>query len=164
MGVDLSFPECMKYNDQDCHEFELKEIETDKVEEFMTIANEQNTPTGLQDFYGLWYMNGNPLADEVVSVAGSTFDKDKNSYSLKVYNEKVWTWSPTIAGRMLYAAVRQTGLTYKIIKSNDDTYNVTPMIHVPAYLSGLELSIPNVIVDFEIKRTEDVDVWSRPSK
>ncbi len=155
---------CWKYNEQDCRDFSLQEIKTDEVEKFLTIGTKQNVPKGLDDFHGLWYMNGNPLADEVLSFAGAKFDAQQNAYLARVYDEKIWTWSPNTAGRTLYQAVRQTGLTYKIVKEDDATYQVTPLIFLPEYLLGVELSIPALLADFEIKKTEDPDVWMRPSK
>jgi hypothetical protein len=164
MGLSLSFPKCIRYNEQDCRNFQLQEINTDEVEKFLTISTSENTPKGLEDFHGLWYMNGNPLADELVSVAGTKYDAKEDAYFLRVYDEKIWTWSPNLAGRTLYSAVRQTGLTYKFKKQDPNTYQVTPLVFLPEYLLGVELSIPELLADFEIVRTEDPDLWMRPSK
>jgi hypothetical protein len=58
--------------------FELIEIRSEQVDQEMIIAGESSgIPEVLQ---GLWWMDGNPLPDEVISLGGSTWDPETRSH------------------------------------------------------------------------------------
>jgi hypothetical protein len=156
---------CLRYNTQDCRDFSLQSFLSDGIENQLTIGTTANMPAELaDDFAGLWYMNGNPLPDEILSFAGVKKDEKKGDYFARVYDEKIWTWSDNISGRLLYEAVRTTALTYRIKKVNSTAYHVTPTFFLPPYLLNLPISISDAFVEFLIVRTADPNLWARPSK
>lgn len=155
--------DCLIYNKQDCRQFKLEEFRSDQVQNVMTIGNEKNMPAEFaKDFSGLFYMYGNPLDDEVLSLAG-TVREDDGSYSTRVYDDGHWTWNSNTGGRLLYQFCRDNALTYYIKKLNETAYQITPVFYVAPILQGRRLEIPKQIAEFLIVKTSNPNVWSRPS-
>ncbi|KAI8913361.1 hypothetical protein EDD86DRAFT_104479 [Gorgonomyces haynaldii] len=154
---------CVLYNKEDCRDFKLQSFKTEDVASYLTIGTEANIPAALQDFTGLWYMNGNPLADECLSFAGVKWDEKEQAYLAKVYDEKIWTWDDNIQGRVLYQAVRTAGLTYAITAVNATTYHVKPLLRLPGYLLNKDVAIGDMLAEFLIMKTEDPNQWRRAS-
>lgn len=83
---------------------------------FLPPANASNTPTELPpDLHGIYHMRGNPLPDSLVSFAGAVFKPSSNSFWLRVYDDRSWTWHGNLAGWILYFLVWYTGLEYEIV-------------------------------------------------
>lgn len=118
----------------------------------------------VEDFGGVWYMEGNPLADECLSFANMKWDAKKKSYISRVYEEAVWTWSPVRQGVELYTAVRTLALTYSMTKTNATTYHVKPLLYTPEYMIGTEIEVPEMVAEFDIVRTQDPNLWIRVTK
>ncbi|KAJ3311452.1 hypothetical protein HDV04_004054 [Boothiomyces sp. JEL0838] len=153
---------CFLYNNQDCRDFTLYQVPTDQIENHIIIGDETNVPAGLSDFHGVWYMNGNPLADECLSFAKTVANAD-GTWTARVYDENIWSWDPNFDGKVLYDAVRTFALTYVLKKVTNDKIHVTPTIFTPNYLLGQKVSIGDMLAEFEIVRTADPNLWLRPS-
>lgn len=152
--------QCLIYNKNDCRSFDLVRIPTDKVEHAMKYGNNSNVPEGLELFHGLWYMDGNRVRDEVMSFAGATvWPHAPDTWEMKVYDEKVWSFSPGIRGRALYAQVRQMGFTWRITKVNETAFLFTPVFQLPAVMLNLKFPISKHITKFMLLKTSDPDVW-----
>lgn len=126
----------------------------------MKIGNETNLPPGLEELHGLWYMNGNKIRDEVMSFAGATpWGNATNVWELKVYDERIWTFSNSIRGRLLYARIRQSGFTWRIRKLNDGRFRFKPVFKLPAYLLSVTFPINRLISTFVLEKSPDEDYW-----
>jgi hypothetical protein len=153
---------CFKYHASDCREFKLESWPSIGIENQMTIGNSENMPAELaDDFSGIWYMNGNPLADELVSFANVEKDPKTGGYLRRVYDEKIWTWSNNSEGIKLYKNVRTFGLTYLMTKVNSTHYNVKPILKLPTYLFNAQIPIGRQLVVFDVVRTSDPNIWLR---
>ncbi|KAJ2996171.1 hypothetical protein HDV02_006754 [Globomyces sp. JEL0801] len=152
---------CFRYHDQDCRDFKLTEVPTDGIENHLTVANEFNMDKEFsQDFGGIWYMNGNGIADECISFVGT--NKQGSAYVGRVY-EGGFTFNSNDDGRSLYNSIRTYGLTYYTYKKNSQVYHVNPHIYIPEYLLGEEIIIPDMIANFDVVRTPDPNLWIRNS-
>eukprot|EP01062_Namystynia_karyoxenos_P048748 TRINITY_DN37228_c0_g1_i1.p1 TRINITY_DN37228_c0_g1~~TRINITY_DN37228_c0_g1_i1.p1 ORF type:complete len:233 (+),score=63.28 TRINITY_DN37228_c0_g1_i1:76-774(+) len=141
----------------DCTSYRLKSFPTLEVDSgrYITIADRSNTPAGVPDsLLGVHYMDGNPLADELVSFAGCEWEEATNTCNIQVYGERVWGWSDNNDGEMLYWVVRQTALVYKVKFNSEKTFaEVTPT-------SNNKLEIPRVFVKFDMYLGDD-NTWVR---
>ncbi|KAJ3311453.1 hypothetical protein HDV04_004055 [Boothiomyces sp. JEL0838] len=153
---------CFLYNNQDCRDFTLYEVRSDEIEKHMIIGDSTNVPAGLSEFHGIWYMNGNPLADECLSFANIK-DNHDGTYTSRVYDQNIWSWDPNFDGKALYDGVRDFALTYIIKQTNANSYHVTPTIFTPNYLFGQNVTVGDMLAEFDIVRTNDPDLWLRPS-
>ncbi|KAI8901410.1 hypothetical protein BC833DRAFT_578053 [Globomyces pollinis-pini] len=152
---------CFLYHSRDCREFKFIEVPTNEIEKHITIGNESNMPKELvEDFSGVWYMNGNPLADEVLTFANI---KATNGGWENLVYDGTFTFDANDNGRLLYNGVRTYGLTYYVTKSSSQAYHVTPKIFTPEYLLNQEITIPSLLANFDIVRTADPNLWLRPS-
>lgn len=127
-------------------------------------SDETNTPESLQ---GLWWMDGNPLPDEVISFASAQFepktDDNGNLFyeaAVAVYDSNIWSWHDTLAGRSLYRVVESQKLTY-ILRFNEDftSASIIPRIKPVAVLGSL--TIPqSMLITFDLNKLNE-DEWSR---
>jgi len=151
----------------DIGNYMLQSVPHADIDQYLPLGNDSTgTPDNLQ---GLWWMDGNPLADEVVSFASATFvpvygENGEVSYAttLAVYDEGVWTWHDSPAGRLLYDVVNRTKLTYYGVFNADFTFGqVTPII--TPLPEGAPVALPpSMIVDFTMTKVAP-DEWSRDS-
>ena len=149
-------------------DYELISVPNREIDRHIPIGSDQTqTPVNLQ---GLWWMDGNPLADKIVSFATVRFTDVKNSAgetighrtTLPVYDQGVWSWDDSDKGLLLYAIVYQVKLTYEGYFNADYTHgDVTPVIQpLP---KGKRLEIPqSVIVNFTMTKVAP-DEFSRDS-
>ena len=147
--------------------YKLQSVPHENIEEHILIgSDETGTPKNLQ---GLWWMDGNPLADEVVSFASAQIepiyeDEELTGYkaNIPVYDEGIWSWHDSFGGRLLYRAVENSRLVYEGIFDIDFTHGeVTPIIKLFSVFP--ELQIPqSMIVNFSMTQVSE-DEWSRDS-
>ncbi len=137
--------------------FALEEFSSDQVERLMRLpTRESGIPEVLQ---GLWWMDGNPLPDKVISFGGSDWDAARRQTRIRVFGEGVWTWHPDLAGRSAYEFARRTRLTYEIQFNDDLTFGtITPIF----FLGGRELRAPQSLVKFTVRFISD-GLWLRES-
>ncbi len=147
--------------------YELASVPHDGIEEYMVAgSNDTNTPANLQ---GLWWMNGNPLADEIVSFASADFTdivKDGEVVGheayIPVYDQGVWSWHDSLPGRILYSEVLRTRLVYHAVFNADYTYgDVTPISKALPILPRLEI-MQSLLLKFSMKQVSP-DEFSRDS-
>lgn len=146
--------------------YELKSVPHEIAHEEMTIGSDAtNTPEALQ---GIWWMNGNPLADELVSFASVEWQPiEENGEvvgykgSLPVYDAKVWSWHDSHAGKKLYDLVRSTKLVYVAEFNKDFSYGVV----TPTFQFGSHRPIgipPTKFLTFAMRKVSD-DEYARDS-
>ncbi len=136
----------------------------DVIEHMIVGSDETNTPENLQ---GLWWMNGNPLADEVVSFAGVKWEEIAENGevvgyvgTLPVYDQAVWTWHDSVAGRALYKAVLDAKLVYKARFNKDFTSGVvTPTLQPGHKLFEI---MPSKLLEFRMEQV-DANEFARDS-
>jgi hypothetical protein len=146
--------------------YEMKSVPHEDAYLEMTVGNDStNTPEALQ---GIWWMNGNPLADELVSFASVKWEAiEENGEivgyrgSLPVYDAKVWSWHDSHAGKKLYDLVRSTKLVYVAEFNKDFSYGVvTPTFQFgPLPPFGIP---PTKFLTFAMRKVSD-DEYSRDS-
>ncbi|MCG8417587.1 MAG: hypothetical protein MJE77_06535 [Proteobacteria bacterium] len=108
-------------------DYELCVVEHKDIDQALRIGSDAtHTPDSLQ---GLWWMDGNPLPDEVVSFAGAEFielmeDGVLVGYRaiIKIYGEGVWSWHHSREGYLLYGAARATRAEFHIEFNPDFTF------------------------------------------
>ncbi|HYX34386.1 MAG TPA: hypothetical protein VE954_14880 [Oligoflexus sp.] len=126
----------------------------DVIEHMIVGSDDTNTPENLQ---GLWWMDGNPLPDEVVSFAGTKWeevveDGELVGYvgTLPVYDQAVWTWHDSPEGRAVYKAVLKAKLVYKARFNKDFTSGVvTPTIQPGHKLFEI---MPSKLLEFRMEQ------------
>jgi hypothetical protein len=144
--------------------YELISVPHEDIDSHLTIGTDaNNTPKNLQ---GLWWMNGNPLADEVVSFAGAQWrevveggEVVGHEGTLPVFDEGVWSWHDSTAGRLLYSLVLANRLVYVATFNKDFTKGVVvPRINPIGPLPQVTLP-PSLLVTFtrpRLTRTNSV--------
>ena len=128
--------------------YRLVEVPSSSADAFMPIAGPRTgLPASLQ---GLFWMDGNPLPDKLVSFGASSWDAATRTTRIKVYDEGIWSWHGDLAGRALYGFVRAVELTYEL-QFNEalDFAEITPILHV----SGKTVRVPSSIVRFTARLT-----------
>ncbi|KAI8847977.1 hypothetical protein BC829DRAFT_395154 [Chytridium lagenaria] len=156
---------CIRYNTDDCRNFKLISVDSTKVDTYITVANSTNVhPRVPKALHGAFYMKGNPLPDEVLSIAGGRYDEKENAYYLRVYDEGMWSWSDNFEGKLLYESVRTFGLTYKMTWNKDETvFQVYPTFNLPLWLGNGDITIKEVFANFTILTTNDPNYFIRRS-
>lgn len=143
--------------------YNLLSFPHERVDEFLTIGSDDtSTPPSLQ---GLWWMDGNPASDEVLSFAGATFSPIEDDGKvvgyealIPVYEEGIWSWHDTFKGRLTYRAVEASKLVYRATFNEDFTHSdVEPVV------GPLSLKIPqSVALSFTMTQISE-DEWVRDS-
>ncbi|MBC7658267.1 MAG: hypothetical protein H7249_01010 [Chitinophagaceae bacterium] len=126
--------------------YELRKIPLRDIDHQMAIGSDvTGTPKNLQ---GLWWMDGNPMADEVMSFASTEWTdilKDGevvgHTASIPVYDQGVWSWHDSFAGRCMYEWALGAHLRYNLSFNEDFTDgHVTPEIKPFAMRHGMKPS------------------------
>ncbi|MFW7379988.1 MAG: hypothetical protein ACOH5I_14335 [Oligoflexus sp.] len=149
------------------NEYKMLSFPHEEVDSYLQIGNFlTGTPENLQ---GLWWMDGNPLADEVISFAGAKFDPIVENGELigyganiPVFDEGIWTWHDTLAGRFLYSLIQGAQVRYLAVFNPDFTYGeVVPYLQPLKPLPGFEIP-SSMLVNFTMTQV-DANEWSRDS-
>lgn len=137
--------------------YQLVAFASEDADQVMTIGDgSTGIPPALQ---GLWWMDGNPLADKLVSFGASPWSPDTGQTSIVVYGEAIWSWHGDLEGRALYASVRAADLVYEVDYDEDLTFaTITPTVKV----GPVRVRVPASIVRFTATRISD-DLWLRHS-
>ncbi len=140
--------------------YELVSVPHSEIDSHLVIGSDATgTPANLQ---GLWWMNGNPLPDEVVSFAGMSWtdiveDGEVVGHRgfVPVYDEGVWSWHDSVYGRGLYDLVLQNKLTYEVVFNADYTEaQVTPRAKLFGLVPQVTLP-PSMLVDFDMRLVDE---------
>jgi hypothetical protein len=147
--VSVSLPDFTRYH--------LVPFRSDGIDQQMAIANGSNgVPAALN---GLWWMDGNPLPDKVVSFANAKWNEDERLATIEVYSDRVWSWHGDAKGLALYTFVRKFELVYEL--SFDETRKfavIVPVIRIGA----VRVRVPESIVKFTAREIQD-GLWLRES-
>ncbi|MGK3983587.1 hypothetical protein WME99_11165 [Sorangium sp. So ce136] len=138
-------------------DYELVEVRSDQVDREMLLASESSgIPEALQ---GLFWMDGNPLPDEVISLGRSTWHRETSTTRIHVYDERIWSWHADLQGRGLYALARATRLVYELRFNADLTFgDIVPFVS----LAGKRVRVPEQLTRFTMRRVSE-DHWLRDS-
>lgn len=143
----------------------LKSVPHELAYKEMTVGSDAtNTPEALQ---GIWWMNGNPLADELVSFASVKWQPIEDNGevvgytgSLPVYDSKVWSWHDSKGGKTLYKAVLAAKLVYVAQFNKDFSYGiVTPTFKVGPIPVKID---PSKLLTFAMRKVSENE-YSRDS-
>ena len=145
--------------------YETMEVPHEDIDQHLIIGNEDNgVPENLS---GLWWMKGNPLADEVISLAHTQFSPVFEEGSLvgytgeiPVYDEGIWTFHANNAGYGLYNAAKGSNLKYVVTFNPDFTYG-----EIRARFSGFAWFFQgaiNNLINFSMTKISE-NVWERKS-
>jgi|GEM_PF-3287804 hypothetical protein len=141
-------------------QYGLLPVAHDQIDLFMVRGTpENNTPEALQ---GLWWMNGNPLPDEIVSFAGVEWQEIVENGAvvgyrgaLPVYDEGVWSWHKSAFGRGLYNFVLSSRLVYVAEFNKDFSAGIVTPTFEP-FGSGKDFEIPaSNFVTFAMNKVDD---------
>jgi len=148
--------------------YELASVPSVDIDQYLPIGSAATgTPENLQ---GLFWMDGNPLADKIVSLAQVEFTDVTNEagelvgHTMKfpVYDQGVWTWDDTEKGHFLYSLVHKFQLTYEGHFNADYTYGqISPIIRPLPHHSPVEIP-SSLLVDFMMTKIAP-DEFSRDS-
>ncbi|KAJ3106339.1 hypothetical protein HDU97_006537 [Phlyctochytrium planicorne] len=160
---------CIRYNTQDCREFKLFQVNSADVDKHIIVANASNVPKEVPTFlHGAFYMKGNSLADEVLSIANGWYDDKQKAYFVRTYEANTWSWDDSVQGKLLYDSVRTFGLTYKLTWGTPDTnalnvIQVEPIFYAPAWLGNGDITIKEYYANFTVIPTPDPNFFIRRS-
>lgn len=146
------------FDDSEAGDYQLIEIPSDRVDEEMRIAG---ASSGIPDtLQGLWWMDGNPLPDEVISFGASTWSAAEQATRIRVYGQRIWSWHGNILGRLLYHMARMSRLVYELHFDPDLTLGtITPNISV----LGARFRVPESLLRLTLRRKGD-GLWLRESR
>ncbi len=130
--------------------YRLVEVPSNQADQYMPVANDRTgLPASLQ---GLFWMDGNPLPDKLVSFGSSTWDAASRTTRIKVYDEGIWSWHGDAQGRALYAFVRAVELIYELKFDEALTLaEITPILRI----AGKTVRVPSAIVRFTARVVGD---------
>lgn len=136
---------------------EILVVPSDELDQYMLPGSAADgLPEVLQ---GLFWMDGNPNPDELISFANSDWNEAEKTASIKVYDADIWSWHDDFAGRALYELALRTELTYKF-KFSDDLSQMTIKPYIN--LAGLSLAPPEFLLKFGSRYVSD-KLWIRES-
>lgn len=136
----------------------LQSFRAEAVTETMLSRNPQ--PDFPEKLQGLWWMDGNPLPDNVVSFAAASFDPNTRILTLPVYAPGTVSFDDSREGRLALAAVQTLKYHYEIEFNDDLTFGrLTTVLGVGA----LAVHAPVVLTDYVMEELQD-GLWIRKSK
>ncbi|MBC7532018.1 MAG: hypothetical protein H7318_10600 [Oligoflexus sp.] len=147
--------------------FDLVSVAHNEIDTHLVPGSDATgTPEALQ---GLWWMNGNPLADEVLSFASAQWSDIEvdgevvgHQALIPVFDQGIWSWHDSIAGRVLYNLVLKSRLTYHVTFDLNFTHGqVTPLLKPISFIPGIELPA-SMLVDFKMNAVTEGE-YSRDS-
>ncbi len=140
--------------------YDLKSVSHEDLDQELLAGSDlTGTPKNLQ---GLWWLDGNPLPDEVMSLASARWSKiEKNGrvvgYEavIPVYDQGIWAWHDSLPGRFLYSLVLASRLTYIARFNADFSFGqITPKFIPLQFLPGVEIPA-SLLVDFTMTLVDD---------
>ncbi|NES99089.1 MAG: hypothetical protein F6K61_00645 [Sphaerospermopsis sp. SIO1G1] len=126
----------------------------DQIATWMKPVKETNLPDVLK---GVFFMDGNPLPDDCITMYNLDWNIETNSLVLPVFAPLQWTFHQTISGSILLNLVRIIQFKYKIEFSDAHLKNgqITPFI--------FGIKVPKYIINATIYRDENSqgEIWQR---
>ena len=139
----------------DQHDYLLSPVPADTIERFQPIATA--TSPLPETVHGLWWMNGNPLADRTVTFANAIYDQKNRKALVPVYGAGNYSWLGDTSGANLYNFSRTINLVYDVQFSEDS--KVATIVPTVRFL-GRQIAIPHFLAKFTMHYVGD-GRWNR---
>ena len=133
----------------------IKERQLNNIATWMTGEESKDLPEVLQ---GVFFMDGNPLPDDCITMYNSQWDAKNLTLLLQVFAPIQWTFHASIAGRFLIYFVKLFRVTYEF-RFDDETLKSADIIPI---LLGFK--VPKFLANFLIEQDENTpngDTWYR---
>ncbi|KYC38119.1 hypothetical protein WA1_37860 [Scytonema hofmannii PCC 7110] len=133
----------------------IEKKQLDNIATWMIPVKQTNLPTVLK---GVFFMDGNPLPDDCITMYNLEWDTETRSFVLPVFAPVQWTFHNSILGWILLRSAQLTQFQYKF-QFDDETLQraqITPF--------AFGLPIPKWIVDLTMIQDKDSnngDIWQR---
>ncbi|KAJ3117091.1 Arachidonate 5-lipoxygenase [Physocladia obscura] len=147
----------------DDREYELVPIPSTEVDMHITVGNASNVNLKVpSNFLGAFYTDGNPLPDEVFSLANGVWSETENAYYFPVYGASTWTYDNTPTGRALYEVLKVAHVHYKATFDKSGVATIIPVGKITGTAHhSLVFDIPEWCIEFTVVPTEDPNVFTR---
>ncbi|KAJ3059782.1 hypothetical protein HDU98_004185 [Podochytrium sp. JEL0797] len=148
----------------DSREFELVSVPSREIDRHVVPGNAVNLDKRVpEQFHGIFYTQGNPLADEICSLAYGTWHEEENAYYLPCYNANMWGYDDTPLGRALYTALRTVQATYKITFDADTGVAHLRLVYNLPLPGGIDVfqQMPDFVAWFTATPTDNPNVFLR---
>lgn len=135
--------------------FKIENKQLDNIATWMKPVKETNLPNILK---GVFFMDGNPLPDDCITMYNLEWDAENNTLFLPVFGQLQWTFHNTIPGTLLLIACWLTQLTYKI-QFEDETLKKSQVLPL-----AFGIPIPKWIINATMCLSENSpngDIWQR---
>ncbi len=133
----------------------IEKKQLDNIATWMKSVKETNLPSILK---GVFFMDGNPLPDDCITMYNLEWDAENNSLLLPVFGELQWTFHNSILGWLLLILAWLSRFSYKI-EFEDETLKksqITPF--------ALGIPLPKWIINatmFQEENSDNGDIWQR---
>ncbi|KAJ3387201.1 hypothetical protein HDU84_000989 [Entophlyctis sp. JEL0112] len=110
----------------------LCEVPSEEIERFLIPGNSSNMPPQVPEvYYGIFYIEGNPLPLETVSFANGVWNVSSGRYFVTSYEPHVWGFDDSNEGRQLYEVRRELQICLEAEFAKDGTATFKPIIKSP---------------------------------
>ncbi len=133
----------------------IENKQLDNIATWMIPIAQTKLPAVLK---GVYFMDGNPLPDDCITMYNLEWDTQNNSLVLPVFAPVQWTFHNSILGWLLLISAKLAQFAYKI-EFEDATLQqaqITPL--------AFGISVPRWIIDATMCRDENSDngdIWKR---
>ena len=136
----------------------LETFDTVNIAEEMLIGTgDTGLPEPLQ---GLWWMDGNPAPEVVVSLGGSIWDADSRTIAVSPTDEGVWAYNDDLLGNLLYGLIQVPSQSGNVFQFNEDLTYADILLTVRVL--GLTIPLPRWFLSLSMFSVED-GLWERGS-
>lgn len=134
---------------------QIENKQLDNIATWMKSVEETNLPNILK---GVFFMDGNPLPDDCITMYNLEWDAENNTLFLPVFGQLQWTFHNSIPGRLLLIGAWLSQFTYKI-QFEDETLQKSQIIPL-----ALGIPIPKWIINATMcqdESSQNGDTWQR---
>jgi hypothetical protein len=135
--------------------FKIENKQLDNIATWMKPVKETNLPNILK---GVFFMDGNPLPDDCITMYNLEWDAENNTLFLPVFGQLQWTFHNSIPGTLLLISCWLSQITYKI-QFEDKTLQksqITPItfgIPIPKWIINATMCLS--------ESSQNGDIWQR---
>ena len=124
--------------------FTMISVPSDGIEKSMPAGDNSNgIPERIQ---GLFWMDGNPLGDILLSFAGATWDQETRVAVLPVAGPRVFSFFPTDKGRQAFKDALDSQLTYELHFNED--YSFAQILPISTFMLRANNRTPKELLSF----------------
>ena len=127
----------------------------ENIARWMTSTEPTNLPGVLK---GVFFMDGNPLPDDCITMYNQEWDAEEKSLILPVTAPTQWTFHRTFLGWVLLRAAQIAGFRYKVQFQDDEL----KMAQVTPITFGIP--VPRWVIDATMcldETAQNGDIWQR---